>query len=99
MSRVWNTRYGPRRVRHDPPTLEEAITAASGLTESPREQAELAASLMDLPTAEVEAAMAKLRAQRKPVRTIASAGRPGAQRPVVVERRTSRRPLPKRSFG
>src|SRR6266850_1458852 len=25
MSTTWKTKYGPRRVRHDPPTLEEAI--------------------------------------------------------------------------
>jgi 2-phospho-L-lactate guanylyltransferase (CobY/MobA/RfbA family) len=99
MTRVWNTKYGLRRVRHDPPTLEEAIAAASGLTESPHEQAEIAASLMDLPAAEVEAAMAKLRAQRKSLRTIAPTGRAGQQRSVVVERRTSRRPAHKRSFG
>ncbi len=28
MSGDWNTKYGTRRVRHDPPTLEEAIFAA-----------------------------------------------------------------------
>ena len=32
MSVVWNTKYGPRRVRFDPPTLQEAISAARGLT-------------------------------------------------------------------
>ena len=31
MSTTWNTKYGPRRVRHDPPTLEEAIFAARGI--------------------------------------------------------------------
>ena len=30
MSVVWNTKYGTRRVRHDPPTLKEAILAAQG---------------------------------------------------------------------
>ena len=29
MSSVWKTKYGPRRVRHDPPTVEEAIVAAT----------------------------------------------------------------------
>jgi len=29
MSEDWNTKYGPRRVRRDPPTLEEAIFARS----------------------------------------------------------------------
>jgi hypothetical protein len=49
MSNVWKTKYGPRRVRHDPPTVEEAIVAASGLTDSPQELVEIAASLMNLP--------------------------------------------------
>src|SRR5215467_4656952 len=30
---IWKTKFGPRRVRHDPPTLEEAIIAATGLTD------------------------------------------------------------------
>ena len=33
MSEDWNTKYGTRRVRRDPPTLEEAIFAAVGITE------------------------------------------------------------------
>ncbi len=37
MSEDWNTKYGTRRVRRDPPTLDEAIFAAVGITdESPR---------------------------------------------------------------
>ena len=32
MSADWNTKYGTRRVRHDPPTLDEAIFAAIGMT-------------------------------------------------------------------
>jgi len=51
MSEVWNTKYGPRRVRFDPPTLNEAIAAARGLTDELQLQAEIAASLMDLPCA------------------------------------------------
>src|ERR1700748_3971193 len=60
MSEGWNTKYGPRRVRRDPPTLEEAIFAAIGITDDQNEQAEIAASLMGLPietgTAEVKKA-------------------------------------------
>lgn len=33
MTAAWNTKYGPRRVRHDPPDLSEAIAAAQGLTD------------------------------------------------------------------
>ena len=44
MSEDWNTKYGPRRVRRDPPTLEEAIFAAVGITDDQEQQAEIAAS-------------------------------------------------------
>ena len=49
MSEDWNTKYGTRRVRRDPPTLEEAIFAAVGITDDPEAQAEIASSLMGLP--------------------------------------------------
>ena len=48
MSDDWNTKYGPRRVRRDPPTLEEAIFAAAGITEDQDAQAETAAALMGM---------------------------------------------------
>ena len=49
MSEDWNTKYGTRRVRRDPPTLEEAIFAAVGITDDQQQQAEIAAALMGLP--------------------------------------------------
>jgi hypothetical protein len=58
MSQDWNTKYGPRRVRRDPPTLEEAIFAAAGITEDQSEQAEIAASLMGMP---IETVIAEVR--------------------------------------
>jgi hypothetical protein len=99
MSSVWKTKYGPRRVRHEPPALEEAIVAASGLTDSPQEQVEIAASLMNLPTEQVQAEMLKLGARRKPAHTVAFTGRAGAQRSVMVEHKTRRRFAGSRSFG
>ena len=42
MSEDWNTKYGTRRVRRDPPTLEEAIFAAVGITDDQQQQAGLA---------------------------------------------------------
>ena len=30
MTKSWNTKYGPRRVREEPPTLEDAVFAARG---------------------------------------------------------------------
>jgi hypothetical protein len=96
MSRVWKTKYGPRRVRHDPPTLAEAIAAARGLTDDVAQQVEIAASLMDLSADEVrpevlKAAAAATAATRKHLSEIAYVGRSGAPRTVVVERKPSRR--------
>src|SRR4051794_16761070 len=59
MSEGWNTKYGTRRVRRDPPTLDEAIFAALGITDDPEAQAEIAASLMGLPIEQVQAEVKK----------------------------------------
>jgi len=91
MNGVWNTKFGPRRVRHDPPTLAEAIAAARGLTDDLQQQVEIAASLMDLPPDQVRAEVLKAGVPRKDVSTVAFVGRPGAPRSVVVERKMSRR--------
>ena len=92
MSEDWNTKYGTRRVRRDPPTLEEAIFAAVGITDDLEQQAEIAASLMGLPIEEVKAVVKKAARPvlgRSTTRVIA--GEQGAQRSVVVERRVVRR--------
>ena len=95
MSRIWQTKYGPRRVRRDPPTLAEAIAAARGLTDDVKEQVEIAASLMDLSPDEVRPevlrAAAAATSSRNVVSEIAYVGRAGAPRTVVVERKPSRR--------
>ena len=59
MSEDWNTKYGTRRVRRDPPTLEEAIFAAVGITDDQQQQAEIASALMGLPYEEVLAEVKK----------------------------------------
>lgn len=90
MSEDWNTKYGVRRVRRDPPTLEEAIFAAMGITDDVESQAEIAASLMGLPIEQVQSEVRKAgRAAARTTRVIT--GEQGAQRSVVVERRVSRR--------
>jgi hypothetical protein len=90
MSGDWNTKYGVRRVRRDPPTLEEAIFAAMGITDDPTHQAEIAASLMGMPVEDVQSEVRKAsRAAARTTRVIA--GEQGAQRSVVVERRVTRR--------
>ena len=91
MSQDWNTKYGPRRVRRDPPTLEEAIFAAAGITEDLNEQAEIAASLMGMPLDAVTAEVRKTNRVLARSATRVIAGEQGAQRSVVVERRVVRR--------
>ena len=93
MSEDWQTKYGTRRVRRDPPTLEEAIFAAAGITEDHEAQAEIAAALMGM---EYEPVLAEVKktsrlAARTGTATRVIAGEQGAQRAVVVERRVIRR--------
>ena len=91
MSQDWNTKYGPRRVRRDPPTLDEAIFAAIGITDDQQAQAEIAASLMGLPVEAVTAEVKKVARTSARSTTRVIAGEQGAQRSVVVERRVVRK--------
>jgi hypothetical protein len=91
-AQAWKTKYGARRVRHETPTLEEAIAAAQGLSDDIDAQVEIAASLMGLPRDEVRAALLKLPPPGKePVRLVTFAGPDSAPRTVVVEHKPSRR--------
>lgn len=105
MSEPWDTKDGPRRVRRDPPTIEEAVLAAQGLTDQVSEQTEIVASLMQIPADEARGAVLRM-VQRKGIDRISITTRvagPGrasaAPRAVVVERRGPRRSLPGRSIG
>lgn len=79
-------------LRFDPPTLEEAIYAAQGLTDDVDDQAEIAARLMGLPEADVKAAILKAAVAkprisiRPPTQARFAPSRPA----VVVERRAPR---------
>jgi hypothetical protein len=90
MSGVWHTKYGTRRVRFDPPTLKEAIFAARGLTGELHQQAEIAASLMELPVEEVRAELFKTEPPHHGVQIVTN-GRDGTARTVIVEHKPSRR--------
>jgi len=101
MSTTWNTKYGPRRVRQDPPTLEEAIFAVRGLTDDVEEQIEIAAGLMEVSADEVRVALKKSPPPRNQP-TVAFTNRGGSERAVVVERKPTRRMMSRpadRSFG
>jgi hypothetical protein len=90
-NQAWSTKYGPRRVRRDAPTLEEAIAAAQGLSDNLDEQAEIAASLIGLPRDQVRTELLKITAPRKNViRSTLFTGAGPAQRAVVVERKDTR---------
>jgi hypothetical protein len=79
-------------IRFDPPTLEEAIFAAQGLTDDVDGQAEIAARLMGLPEPDVRAAILKAAGARPRIssRPLAHARSAPGRQPVVIERRASR---------
>jgi hypothetical protein len=89
MSDIWDTKDGRRRVRRDPPTIEEAVVAAQGLTEDLKEQTEIVASLMQVPPEQVRGAVLRM-GKRKDVNHVTITGRIGSTRAVVVERRVPR---------
>jgi hypothetical protein len=97
MTKTWKTKYGSRRVRHDPPTLEEAIIAAQGLTESLAGQVEIAASLMGLAPEKVRDAVMAAGAPRKTINVVAIGGGARGARSVIVERKPVRRMITNRS--
>jgi len=95
-NKAWNTKYGPRRVRNDAPTLQEAIAAAQGLSDETDEQADIAAALMGLPREQVRAELLKAGPARKVAaksvaQSVAFVGSASAPRTIVVERKPSRR--------
>jgi hypothetical protein len=100
MSEVWDTKDGRRRVRRDPPTLEDAVLAAQGLSDDADAQIEIVMSLMQASAEAARAAILKM-GQRKDTSRFAIAGRSGAPRAVLVERRPSRAAAlrPKASVG
>ena len=93
-NQAWKTKYGPRRVRVEAPTLGEAIFAAQGLTDDPVEQTEIAAALMGLPPDQVRAELPKQPSpSRANAKSVVFAGPPGAPRSIVVERKPGRRSI------
>ena len=93
MTVVWNTKYGSRRVKQNPPSLEEAILAARGLSDERAQQIEFAAMLTGLSEDEIRSEIVKTDPppNARPTLTVSVAGRNGQTRAVVVERRVSRR--------
>lgn len=80
--------WSRRRTRYDPPGLEEAITAAQGLTGEIESQIEIAAQLIGLPEDEIRSQV--LAMQARTTRSIAAPVQGRCSRTVVVERRGAR---------
>lgn len=95
MPAVWNTKWGARRVRHDPPTLAEALAAAQGLTDDRDAQVAIAADLMGVPLGDAMAEMRRLAPDRRATATVIAPSRDkSGMRTVVIERKVSRRLQP-----
>ena len=90
MSEVWDTKDGRRRVRRDPPTIDDAALAAQGLSEDLEAQVEIVTSLMPVSAEEAKRAVLKMRRSRDD-NLLTIAGRAGGSRSVVVERKSPRR--------
>ena len=79
---------GPPRVRHEPPTIEEAIAAAQDLAADPEQQVAIAAGLIGMPEEQVRShvlSAATKRALSRPARDWAQPTR--SPQVVVVRRR------------
>ena len=89
---AWDTKFGLRRLRYEAPTLQEAITAAQGLSDELNEQAEIAASLIGMPHDQVRTELLKVASPRKGViKSVAIAGPASTLSTIVVERKPVRR--------
>jgi hypothetical protein len=92
MSTTWKTKWGTRRVRKEPPTLEEALIAAEAMAPDADSRAAIASQLMGVPIEEVRAMLARHQAQSRGRSTLVN----GRSRAVVVEYkrpRTISRPM------
>lgn len=95
MPAIWNTKWGVRRVRHDPPTLAEALVAAQGFTDDQDGQIEIAAGFMGVPVAEAKSELRRMASNRRTSATIVATTRDkNAARTVIIERKVSRRMQP-----
>lgn len=85
--------WSRRRTRHDPPDVEDAVTAAQGLTDQIEFQVEIAAQLIGLPADEIRPAVLKAAAQPRSLGAASPSSGPTASRTVVIERRNPRAPM------
>lgn len=89
MGTATKTTHKNLKPRFEPPTLEDALYAAEGLTDDRSQQLELAAELMQIPVEEVRVAAAPL-LKAAATRLAVDTGR-GVSRQVVVEYKNARK--------
>ena len=91
-SKIWQTKFGPRKVKEAPPTLEEALFAARGLTDDFEEQVDIAAGLLGVAREQARTeAMKSKHTTTLQVRAPLGERGTAVTRSVVVERRIVRR--------
>ena len=78
---------GPLRVRHEPPTLDEALAAAQGLAADPEQQVAIVAGLMGAPEDQVRSYVLSAVPKRTLPRPVRDGAAPTRSPPVVVVRR------------
>ncbi len=78
---------GPPRVRHEPPTIEEAIAAAQDLAADPEQQVAIVAGLMDRPADQVRSHVLSAAPKRTLSRPARDWAQPTRSPQVVVLRR------------
>ena len=84
MSATWKTKYGMRSVRVDPPpTVEDALFAAEGVTPIVEQQVVIAAGLLVVPIEEVRSEAKRILGEKT-----SSHNRPGRQTRIDVIRRS-----------
>jgi hypothetical protein len=92
MSTTWKTKWGARRVRREPPTIDEALIAAEAMAHDAESRAEIASQLMGMPIDEVRTLLQRQQSQTRGRSTLVN----GRSRAVVVEYkrpRTISRPM------
>ena len=91
MNPVWMTKYGSRRVKRNPPSIEEALAAAECLTQDLNSKVDLAAELIGLPREEVLAVAVKAGKRRTITAAPGVGPRAAPARTVIVEYKAQRR--------
>ena len=88
---TWKTKYGIRSVRVEPPpTVEDALFAAEGLTRNVEQQITIAAGLLEVSIEEARAEAKRVLSERK-AHSTTQVHRRGSMPPVLVMRKAVRR--------